>query len=84
MFDSKQTIVDFALQVETENHFSLDTDYFQVVLIKAYLAAFKFDHITQDVRDGEGSALVDQDSVEIIVHVYKLLENGTLSGAEVN
>jgi hypothetical protein len=52
-------------------------------LAKAYLFSFKFDHIIQDIREGEGSALVDQDSAELTVNLYKLLENGTLSSADV-
>jgi hypothetical protein len=48
-------------------------------LAKAYLLSFKFDYITQDIREGEGSALVDQDNVEITTNLYKLLENGTIS-----
>ncbi|CAF3617892.1 unnamed protein product [Rotaria sordida] len=67
MFDSKQALVDFLLQI---------------VVAKAYLFSFKFDHITQDIREGEGSVLVDQDSVEITVNQYKLLENGTVSSID--
>ncbi|CAF3639544.1 unnamed protein product [Adineta steineri] len=67
MFDNKQALVDFILQF---------------LLAKAYLFAFKFDHIIQDIREGEGSALVDQDSAEITVNMQKLLENGTISPAD--
>ncbi len=58
--------------------------FIQIVLAKAYLFSFKYDHIIQDIREGEGSGLADQDSVEITVILYKLLENGTLSGPDVN
>ncbi|CAF2503528.1 unnamed protein product [Rotaria sp. Silwood2] len=67
MFESKQALTDFVLQI---------------VVAKAYLFLFKFDHIIQDVREGEGSALVDHDSVEITVNQYKLLENGTVSSID--
>ncbi|CAF0874127.1 unnamed protein product [Rotaria sp. Silwood1] len=67
MFENKQALVDFVLQI---------------VVAKAYLFSFKFDHIIQDVREGEGSALVDHDSVEITVNQYKLLENGTVSSMD--
>lgn len=52
-------------------------------MAKAYLFAFKFDHIIQDIREGEGSVLVDNDSAEVTVNIYKLPENGTLSPADV-
>jgi hypothetical protein len=52
-------------------------------LAKAYLFSFKFDHIIQDIREGEGSVLVDHDSVEITVNMYKLLENGTIQSIDV-
>jgi hypothetical protein len=50
---------------------------------KAYLFSFKFDSIIQNIQEGEGSALVDHDSVEILVHTYKFLENGTLQPNDV-
>ncbi len=52
-------------------------------MAKAYLFSFKFDHIIQDIREGEGSVLVDHDSVEITVNMYKLLENGTIQSIDV-
>ncbi len=55
-----------------------------MVLAKAYLFAFKFDHIIQDIKEGEGSPLVDYESVEVTVNIYKFLENGTLQSADVN
>ncbi|CAF1530562.1 unnamed protein product [Adineta ricciae] len=67
MFDNKQALIDFTLQV---------------LLAKAYLLSFKFDHIIQQISEGEGSALVDNDSAEVTVVQYKLLENGTLSSAD--
>ncbi|UJR38405.1 hypothetical protein I4U23_031074 [Adineta vaga] len=67
MFDNKQALVDFTLQT---------------LVAKAYLFAFKFDHIIQEIRDGEGAVLVDGDGAETTVIQYKLLENGTLSSAD--
>jgi len=52
-------------------------------LAKAYLSSFKFDQLIQDIREGEGSVLADHDSVEITVIIYKILENGTISSADV-
>ena len=37
----------------------------------------------QQISEGEGSPLVDNDSAEVTVVQYKLLENGTLSSADV-
>ncbi|CAF1612854.1 unnamed protein product [Rotaria magnacalcarata] len=67
MFDTKQTLAEFILQI---------------VVAKAYLLGFKFDHIIQDIREGEGSILADHDSAEIAVNQYKLLENGTVASAD--
>ncbi|CAF4322449.1 unnamed protein product [Rotaria socialis] len=67
MFDTKQTLADFILQI---------------VVAKAYLLGFKFDYIIQDIREGEGSILADHDSAEIAVNQYKLLENGTVASAD--
>lgn len=52
-------------------------------MAKAYLFLFKFDHIIQDVREGEGSVLADHDTVEVTVNTYKFLENGTIQATDV-
>ena len=69
MFESKQALIELLVQI---------------LLAKAYLLAFKFEQLTQEIREGEGSSLVEQDGVEITVHPYKLQENGTLSATEVS
>ncbi len=51
-------------------------------MAKAYLSSFKFEHIVQDIKEGEGSGLVDGEGVEIAVNVYKL-ENGTIQAGDV-
>ena len=79
MFETKQAIVDFALQVRRTRSRCATFVLLQIVLAKAYLFQFKYDSITQDIREGEGSVLGDQDSVEVILHTYKLTETGTLS-----
>jgi len=50
---------------------------------KAYLFSFKFDHIIQDIREGEGSVLIDHETVEITLNNYKFLENGTIQPIDV-
>jgi hypothetical protein len=52
-------------------------------LAKAYLSGFKFDHITQEIREGEGSPLADGEGVEIAVNTFKYLENGTIQSTDV-
>jgi hypothetical protein len=89
MFETKQGIVDFALQVINKRKFffafffKLKIFGFQIVLAKAYLLAFKFDHIIQDIREGEGSNLADHDTVEVTMNTYQLTENGTLQANDV-
>ncbi|CAF1633717.1 unnamed protein product, partial [Didymodactylos carnosus] len=64
MFDSKSFFVNFVLQV---------------IVAKANLLMFKFDKILyQDLKEGEGSVLIDGDSVEINMTAYKL-DNGNLT-----
>ena len=53
-------------------------------MAKAFLLGMKFEQLTQEIREGEGSSLVDQDGVEITAQLYKLLDNGTLSTMEVS
>ncbi len=52
-------------------------------MAKAYLFSFKFDHIIQDIRDGEGSVLTDHETVEITLNNYKFLENGIIQPIDV-
>lgn len=52
-------------------------------MAKAFLLGMKFEQLTQEIREGEGSSLVDHDGVEITAHLYQLLDNGTLSSNEV-
>ena len=56
----------------------------KVVLAKAYLLSFKFEHISQDIREGEGSVLADNDSAEVNMNAYKVLENGTIQPNDVS
>lgn len=53
-------------------------------MAKAYLSSFKFEHITQDIREGEGSVLADNDSAEVNMNAYKALENGTIQPNDVS
>lgn len=57
--------------------------FLQVILAKAYLHGFKFDHIVQDIKDGESTGLVDGESAEVMINTYKLNENGTIQLTDV-
>ena len=48
-------------------------------MAKAFLSGFKFDHLIQEIREGEGAALADHGSVEVTMNVYKVADNGTLT-----
>lgn len=51
----------------------------QILVAKAFLSAFKFEYLIQDIREGEGSALADHDGAEVTMNAFKVADDGTLS-----
>ena len=47
------------------------------------ISGFKFDHIIQDIHEGEGSNFGEHESVEILLNTYKLLDNGAIQSTDV-